>query len=101
MKGKCDWEGCKEKARYKIQELNIELCEKHYMQETEPNIALAKSENNDVKLTRVEASIVTALKRNGIVMSASKLQNTVSALNEGVFDKALENLVTKGIVAIK
>jgi len=101
MKGKCDWDGCSENARYKIQELNIELCEKHYVQETEPNIALAKSENSDVRLTRIESSIITVLKHNGVIMPVSKLQNTVPALNEGVFDKALEKLIVNRIITVR
>ena len=98
MNGKCDWIGCIRKAKYKIQGLNIELCEKHYNIEYEPLIMLEDLPLLDESISKEIKKIVHVLKRNGKKMRLNALKQRVPTLNNN--NDILEEMIINNLIQI-
>jgi len=96
MNGKCDWEGCNKKAKHKIGEFNIKLCEKHFNMETEPQIILKRLPKLSEKPTEEIKRITHILFHNGKKMRFSNLKQNIPTLD----NNTLEEMVINNLVQI-
>ena len=103
MNGRCDWEGCNEESVFSDKKLGLELCEKHYNVESEPQITLLRYPffreipKKDSTLVR---KIVHTLKSNGKRMRVGELQQSISMETEEIFDSTIEDMIVKGVVLV-
>ena len=97
---KCDWENCDKEAKYKIANLNINLCKGHFAKSNEEPKVLFVKGSNPLKLSFTEANIIYTLQQNGIQLPVSRLLSALS-MSEDFFCQTLEGLIKKQIVKIE